>query len=108
MEARIGPRLITAGAKYESQKLEYTQERTYLADFVLQHGTIIEVKGLFTSADRTKMLAVKRAHPDADIRFVLATPNAYLTKAKRLTQGQWCNRHGFPYAHNDVPASWLS
>jgi hypothetical protein len=108
MESDLAPKIMAAGGRYERLKLKYTLDRVYTPDFDLPDGTIIEVKGYFPPADRTKMLAVKAAHPTLDIRMVLATPHAFLTKAKKSTQAMWCEKHGFRWAHNYIPQSWLN
>ena len=60
---------------YECVKIEWEDlaYRTYTPDFVLPNGIIIETKGMFTAADRRKHLAIKRQHPNLDIRFVFET-----------------------------------
>ena len=101
--------LVTPGALADSTPVgPYTVERVYTPDFVLPNGRIFEVKGWFTPADRTKMLAVKKAHPSADIRMVLACPDKRLTKSRRgLTEATWCDKFGFPWCSGGVPDAWL-
>lgn len=94
---------------YEAAKIHYTRPSFYLADFILEdQGIVIETKGAFDSADRAKMLRVKAAHPDLDIRFLFSNPNTRLGKQSKTTYGMWCNRHGFPFAKGGTPPqTWL-
>lgn len=108
MEARIVPRLLETGAAYEPILLRYTgKPRGYTPDVVLPNGVVIEIKGWFTPADRSKMLAVKQQFPALDLRLVLATPNQKLGVKSKTTLAGWCEQHGFPWAADDVPDAWL-
>lgn len=95
---------------YEERKIKWDdfRVRTYTPDFVLDNGIIVETKGRFVSADRVKHLAVKRQHPNLDIRFVFSNPNARLSKASSTTYAQWCKRHGFQYAWREIPDDWIN
>ena len=57
---------------YEKIKIEWEDlsYRTYTPDFVLNNGIIIETKGRFLAADRRKHIAIKKQHPELDIRFI--------------------------------------
>ena len=57
-------------------------------DFFLPNGVIIEAKGFFKPSDRRKMLAVKEAHPELDIRFVFMRDNT-LSKSSKTTYSMW-------------------
>ena len=80
---------------YDDMRLPYTlEESTYTPDFA--KGTvIIEAKGKFTGADRRKMVAVKKAHPKADIRLVFMRDNK-LNKKSKTTYTMWAKAKGFP------------
>lgn len=93
--------------KYEALILPYSIDHQYKPDFILGNGIIIEAKGEFRPADRRKMLAVKRAHPDLDIRFVFQNANNKLNKKSKTTYAKWAERNGFPWAHNVIPDEWL-
>ena len=79
---------------------------------------VIEAKGFFKPSDRSKMLAVKKAHPNLDIRLLLQN-NGFMYKAKKGTgrrtpdstdmrYGDWCDKHGFPWAvGTEVPKEWI-
>jgi len=96
-------------AKYECLKIEWEDlaYRTYTPDFLLPNGIIIETKGRFTPEDRMKHLAIKKQHPEIDIRFVFTNSRAKLRKGAKSSYGDWCAKHGFLYADKDVPQEWL-
>lgn len=107
-EARVASALTGTGATYESVRFQYPSKvRTYLPDFILPNGILLEVKGWFTPADRAKLKAVVAEHPDLDIRLVLDTPHQWTTKKKTMTNAQWCEKNGFPWAAKEVPQEWI-
>jgi hypothetical protein len=81
--------------------------RTYTPDFVLPNGLIIEVKGLFTASDRRKHVAIKKQHPNLDIRFVFESSKRKLSKGAKSTYATWCEKNKFLYADRIVPEDWL-
>ena len=89
-------------------KLPYSLDFTYLPDIVIDNGVVVEIKGRLTSADRRKMLAVKKAHPNTDIRFVFMRPNNPLYKGSKTTYAAWAESHGFPWAHGAIPEDWIT
>jgi hypothetical protein len=95
--------------KYEAIKIEWEDlmYRTYTPDFVLPNGLIIEVKGLFTAGDRRKHLAIKKQHPNLDIRFVFESSKRKLSKGAKSTYATWCEKNKFLYADRIVPKDWL-
>jgi hypothetical protein len=94
--------------EYESLNLAYSIPHTYTPDFRLANGIIIEGKGLFDSADRTKHLAVKKQHPALDIRFVFSRSASPLYKGSKSTYATWCEKNGFKYADKLIPEAWLN
>lgn len=108
LEKRLVPPLLEIGAQYEKHALKYPKEDgRYLLDTALPNGIAIEFKGWFRPAERTKMLAVKRAHPELDIRLVFERPQNTLSKASKTTYAAWATKHGFEWADNHVPKFWL-
>jgi hypothetical protein len=94
--------------KYETLKIPWQPAvKTYTPDFVLPNGIIIETKGRFLPSDRMKHLMVKEQHPEYDIRFVFSNPNAKLLKGSKTTYADWCEKHGFLYAKETIPFSWI-
>lgn len=88
--------------KYESEKLEYILIRKYIPDFVLEgkgKKIYIEAKGYLRPEHRSKMVAVKKAFPDIDLRIVF-----YSSKPKDI---RWANKHKFPYAIGKIPKEWM-
>ena len=97
--------------KYEEDTFTYTKpERIsrYTPDFVLPNGIIIESKGQFKTADRQKHILIKKEHPDLEIRFVFNNPKSRISKTSKTTYAMWCEKHGFLYAKNLIPESWIS
>ncbi len=107
MEAKLVPPLLARGAEYEPVFLNYTSliGKRYIPDVVLPNGIALEIKGWFTPADRSKMIAVKQCYPLLDIRMVLASPHQKLNKTSKTTQAMWCDKHDFKWSH-DVPLVW--
>jgi hypothetical protein len=96
-------------AQYECLKIEWEDlaYRTYTPDFLLPNGILVETKGRFTPEDRMKHLAIKKQHPELDIRFVFTNSRAKLRKGAKSSYGDWCTKNGFLYADKDVPQEWL-
>ncbi len=88
--------------------VEPAKSRRYTPDFWLSSGIIIETKGRFVTADRTKMKLIKEQYPDLDIRFIFSNARARISKRSRTTYARWCDVQGFPWAHRKVPAAWLA
>lgn len=113
LEEKIAAQLAQAGlqVRYEDSKVYYTpplKQRSYLADFVLPNGIIIETKGRFMTADRQKHKVIKDEHPDLDIRFVFSRSRTRISKASRTTYADWCLKYGFQWADATVPQAWIA
>ena len=95
--------------KYEALKIEWEDltYRTYTPDFILSNGIIIETKGRFLTADRKKHIAIKKQHPDLDIRFVFTNSRSKLQKGAKSSYGQWCIKYGFRFYDRIIPEDWL-
>ena len=94
--------------EYETLKLTYTLDCSYRPDFILPNGVILEAKGWFKPEDRRKMLAVKKQHPDLDIRLVFQSPRNTLSKGSQTTYAMWAEKHGFLWcSYNNIPLDWL-
>ena len=80
----------------------------YIPDFVLDNGIIVEAKGFFPSEDRTKMLRVKRANPEADIRFVFQR-DSKINKGSKTRYTDWAKKHGFiAVVGLSIPEDWFN
>ena len=80
---------------------------TYLPDFKLSNGVIIETKGRFLLSDRKKHLLIKQQHPELDIRFLFSNSNVKISKGSKTTYADWCTKNGFKFADKLIPQSWL-
>jgi len=90
---------------YEQEKLDYKLELNYSPDWTLPSGVILEAKGKFDYDSRRKMLAVKTAHPERDIRMLFMRNNK-LGKGSKMRYGEWCDKHGFPWSvYPDLPVN---
>ena len=108
-ERTVAANLSSRGVKYlyESIQLPYVLERTYNPDFELpDHNLIIEVKGLLDRESKAKMAAVKKQHPNIDIRFVFMKADKKIP-GTRQTHGEWATRNGFIWSEGSVPEEWL-
>ena len=114
LEETVATQLQTSNVSYEYEEkkniVKYTiptSEHTYLPDFKLPNGIIVETKGRFVIADRKKHALIKEQHPELDIRFVFSNSNAKLSKGSKTTYAMWCDKLGIIYADKSIPDSWL-
>lgn len=100
---------------YETEKLTYTLTKQYVPDFVIRTPDAIryiETKGngrSFDAAARAKMIAVKKQHPDKDIRILFWSNGEFGARRKdgsRQTQMGWAEKNGFIAAVRDIPDEW--
>lgn len=88
--------------KYESEKIPYLLARHYIPDFVIETKTgkvYIECKGYLRPEHKAKMVAVKKLHPELDIRILFYSRNAKYIR--------WAEKNGFQYAIDTIPDEWL-
>lgn len=96
--------------EHPDSKIKYTvpaKDHTYLPDFKLPNGIIVETKGRFVLADRKKHELIKKQHPEIDIRIVFSNSNTRISKKSKTTYGMWCEKLGIPYADKEIPLDWL-
>lgn len=92
---------------YETTKVPYTLERTYSPDFyIVDFDFFIETKGLLDRDSKAKMVAVKKQHPDLDVRFVFMKADKRIPGTKE-THGAWATRNGFVWAESTAPEEWF-
>jgi|ERR1051326_955648 hypothetical protein len=87
---------------YEGKKFPYVLAKHYTPDFCIKTilGMVyIESKGYLRPEDKAKLVAVKRQHPEIDLRIVFYSENKKYIK--------WAEKHGFKYAINRIPKEWL-
>jgi len=88
-------------------RYQHQSSRRYTPDIALPNGILIELKGYFDAADRTKHLLIKQEHPELDIRFVFQRSKNRLSPKSKMTYADWCIKRGFLYADKTIPTSWL-
>lgn len=88
---------------YEHSKLSYIIAAQYLPDFEIDTPTgklYVECKGYFRPEDKRKLLAVRRMHPEIDLRILFYAANKKNEK--------WATKNGIRYAISTIPKEWLS
>ncbi len=88
--------------KYESERIPYVLSGHYLPDFVINtdSGVVyVEAKGYLRPEHKRKMVAVKRQHPEKDIRIVFYSKNKKFIK--------WAEKNDFKYSIGSIPQEWL-
>lgn len=89
--------------EYEVENLPYTIKGFYKSDFTILtkdgRKIIVETKGYFRPEDKRKMVAVKKQHPDLDIRILFYAPNK--------SYQRWAIKYGFPFAVREIPSEWI-
>ena len=97
----------------EGEVLDYTVQGKYNPDFIIEredgHKIYVEVKGYLDENSRRKMVAVRRCHPDKDIRF-LFDKNNLLRKGAKMRLTEWALKLGFNGAAvgRKIPVEWLT
>lgn len=109
LEEGLAQQLEKAGVKfeYETIRLPFVRKCSYTPDFILPNGIVVEAKGWFRSADRSKLVLVKRSSPWVDIRLVFQNARNRLSKKTQTTYAEWSAKNGFPFAERLIPADWL-
>lgn len=91
-----------AAFKYEGKKLPYVLACHYIPDFIVETplGQVyIETKGYLRPEDKRKLVAVKKQHPEIDLRILFYASNEQYIK--------WATKNGFKYAVSSIPTEWL-
>jgi len=84
--------------EYETYKFNYTTHHTYTPDFYdATTGRYYETKGVFTSADRSKILTVLEQNPGLDLTLVFQNPRLTLNKNSKTTYGEWATKHNIKW-----------
>ena len=112
-EARVASYLESRNITYEYEKwkLPYTVPETvknYIPDWKIG-DTYIETKGLFTSADRKKMLLVREANPGVVLRLLFMNADVKLRKGSPTSYGTWATKNNFEWwdFRKGIPKHWL-
>lgn len=94
--------------EYETIRVPYTTHHHYIPDIVLGNGVVVELKGRFLSADRSKILNVRRNNPHLDLRMVFYRANEKLRKGSKTSYGDWCDQHNIKWAEHRIPLEWIN
>jgi hypothetical protein len=89
--------------EYEPCRIPYLIAGHYTPDWRVRtpNGYLfIEGKGYFRPEAKRKLIAVKRANPNIDLRIVF-----YSSIKSNI---RWAERHGFRYAIGSIPKDWLN
>lgn len=109
-EHQVAKDLTAKGVVFDYEKGYYEYEvretRKYTPDFFFD-SFVVECKGRLTAADRKKLLLVKKAHPDLDIRLLFQYDNK-ITRTSKMRYSDWATKHGFSYAIGSIPKRWLT
>lgn len=88
--------------KYEAERISYVLAGHYIPDFIIHTPTgvvYLETKGYFRPESKRKMTAVKKQHPELDIRILF-----YAHKPQYI---KWAEKNGFRWAVDTIPQEWL-
>lgn len=107
LEASVVSDLLARGREfgYESEQILLAIPHLYTPDLTLPNGVHVEIKGAFPSDDRKKVLAAHEA--GHEVRMVFGNANARAHGCKAMTNAQWCDKHGIPWADKVVPEEWF-
>ena len=112
LEEKVAEYLTSKGVgfSFETLKVSYVKpetKHTYTPDFILDNGIIIETKGRWLLDDRKKHILIRKQHPNLDIRILFQNANAKIRKGSKTSYADFCDKHGIPYAHREIPVAWL-
>ena len=112
LEEKVADYLTSKGVgfSFETMKVSYIKPETkhiYTPDFILDNGIIIETKGRWLLDDRKKHILIRKQHPNLDIRILFQNANAKIRKGSKTSYADFCEKHGIPYAHREIPVAWL-
>ena len=115
-EEKVMSNLTAKGVEFtfEPHSLPYSVTRDYIPDLLIGE-MYVEIKGYFRQDAQRKMRAVKKQHPEKDIRFLFQRANATVQGAKKRKDGskmtckEWAERYGFQYAEGEeIPEKWIN
>lgn len=112
LEEKVAKFLTSNGVKFTFETLKVTYikpetRHTYTPDFILDNGIIIETKGRWLLDDRKKHLLIRKQHPNLDIRILFQNAHSKIRKGSKTSYADFCDKHGIPYAHREIPVAWL-
>lgn len=84
--------------EYETKQLKYTIEHVYNPDFYDPvTDTYWETKGLWDAADRRKILAVLKQHPELKLVLIFQNPANKINKHSKTSYADWCDKHSIQW-----------
>ena len=104
---RIGA--LKLKAQYEIDKLLFIQpekRRNYIPDWKIKPYTYIETKGLFSSADRQKILTVIKCNPEVKLYMLFQNSKVTLNKKSKTTYSNWCDKFGIEWSDIKDESKW--
>lgn len=101
LELKVSKRLknLRISSEYETEQLPFVVERNYTPDFILEvdgEKVYLEVKGYLSAEDITKMIRVRKQHPEKRIIFLFQKPHQRVGKTKS-THAEWAERNGYEW-----------
>lgn len=124
-EKKIASQLLSEGINFEYEVESYSyevkvlhsscadcgstevyNEKWYTPDFFITDDLVIEAKGIFSAAERKKMIAVRDAHPDKEFRMCFMKDNKIHRKSK-TRYSDWCESNNFKYCVGEIPMKWI-
>jgi hypothetical protein len=95
-----GSKCAECGSKTIQKRIRYTP------DWFLEHGVIIETKGIFTGLDRKKITLLRQQH-GVEVKMLFMRDNK-ISRYSNTRYSDWCEQHGFDYAiGTEVPKEWV-
>jgi hypothetical protein len=82
----------------------------YTPDFFVGDSVIVEAKGRFTAADRSKIKAVRATVPELKDKLVMMFMlDNRLNKRAKMRYSEWCEREGIDYVvGTELKKEWLN
>jgi len=87
---------------YETERIPYVLAGHYIPDFIIETelGKVyVECKGYLRPEDKRKLIAVKKQHPELDLRLLF-----YADNPKNI---KWAIKNGIKFAIHKIPREWL-
>lgn len=82
---------------YETDSFSYVKSHKYTPDFKLNESCYLELKGLFSASDRTKMLMTREQNPGLVLIIIFQNSALKLSKKSKTSYGEWATKYGFEW-----------
>lgn len=103
-------RKVTSGRCLSCGNSEVGQLCDYTPDFKVAGAKgefFIEAKGYLDGPNRTKLRAIRKQHPDLDIRLVFQRDNRIPGTKEKTRYSAWAAKYGFKFAIGKIPEAWI-